>query len=564
MLRRLPGAWLWLGGVALLASSAPAAAQVLGIPPEPKTGPTTVEVAPTLSPPPQPPADEFRPKRQDYDLLVPFGEKFKVTTPSGKAIKNAYVNREKVVRIIEINKNRDAFLTAQGFKLGDAEITLVDKDDKSSVFKVKILPSVDLLGYIIEEQYPTAHVKLTAGGDNVLFVSGTVDSPAQTDAIIGLLENFIGKQGRVINSLRTTGPTQIQLDCIIARIDRGLLRQMNLNLLYSDKNGFFGNQIGNLIGVPGIAVRPQDTIAGAARVFSPSATATNQVLTSDSQAFFGITGNQFALYGFLNLLKQNQLAKILANPTLITMNGRPADFLVGGEQPVPTVFFAGGTAQPNVQFKTFGTRLVFVPVILGDGKIRLDVLPEVSTVNFNAAITTGGTQVPQFITQRVHTTVEMEPGQTLYLGGLLQTETTGSVDKFPVLGDLPVVGAAFRKVVHQTRETELVIVVTPRLVDPLRDCQRPPLLPGQETRDPTDCELYLHGKLEPGIETRPHGVQPIPPIMGHPIGNLEPSTGGPFAIPAPPVTAPPAPMGPSGAILTPEVSATPVVFPNRP
>lgn len=160
---------------------------------------------------------------------------------------------------------------------------------------------------------------------------------------------------------------------------------------------------------------------------------------------------------------------------------------------------------PSVEFKKFGTRLNFVPLILGPDKIRLDLVPEHSSVNFTQALVVGGNQVPQFVTQRIHTTVEMEPGQTLVLGGLLQTESDAQVEKVPFLGDLPVVGAAFRKVRHQERELELIVIVTPRLVHPLSETDIPPPLPGEESRRPTDQELYWHGLPESPLDIPEYG-----------------------------------------------------------
>lgn len=463
--------------------------------------------APIVLPPPPPNERPQEPKIPDLypreepeaDLVLPLGEIAKLRPQSGFPVMEASVDREKVVKIFAFNR-KDAFVKLLGVGLGDAKVTLIDGKGLSKVFKVRIRPSVEYLERLLERQFPTAHLKITAGGDNLLFVEGTVETPGDVTAVVGLLENFIGRAGRVINTIRVAGPTQIQLEVCIARVDRQVLRELNFNFLAADKNFFLGNQIGNLIGVPGVLLRGGDATGGG-KVFQPS-TNQGQVLTPSSTLFFGLTRNSSQFFGFLDFLQRNGAVKVLANPTLVTMNGRPADFLVGGEQPVPVVVFAGGTSAPSVQFKTFGTRLTFIPVLLGEGKIRLDVLPEVSTVNFSAGINAGaGNIVPQFVTQRVHTTVEMESGQTLCLGGLLQTEIESSVEKIPVLGDVPYLGAAFRKVSHNKRNTELIVVVTPRRVDPMRDCQQPPLLPGREVRNPTDAELYLHGQIESPLDS---------------------------------------------------------------
>ncbi|MSQ97389.1 MAG: hypothetical protein EXR98_22940 [Gemmataceae bacterium] len=496
--------------------------------PQPKKTDDKIDTAPKESP--QPEADAVK---SEGDLVVPLGEVVKLRADSGLAIKEAYADREKVVKVFAFEKKAQS-VKAIGVGLGVARVTIVDVNGKTRVQKIRVTPSLEFLQLLVDRHFPQSSLKLHAVADNVIFVEGEVDSPAHVEAVKEFLE-LCTNRGRVVSHVRLGGVQQVQLQIWIARVDRGALRKLNVNVLaVTNSKWFLGSQLGSLMGVPAIAGR----------------TVANPVLTSDSSTFFGVTNDTSAIFGFFDILKQQGVVKVLANPMLVTTNGRPAEFLVGGEQPIPTVVFAGGTAQPNVQFKPFGTRLAFVPTLLGDGKIRLDVLPEVSTVNAGAGINSGGVSVPQFVTQRLHTTVEMESGQTLYLGGLLQNEVTSDVQKFPVLGDLPYIGVAFRKVVHQVRETELVVVVTPRLIEPLRASQRPALLPGQESRNPTDFELYLEGRIEKGAKppllsdhlkrwnySPPTNVipasAPVDPSPGPVFGPFGPSTQKPTADPSP-------------------------------
>ena len=203
--------------------------------------------------------------------------------------------------------------------------------------------------------------------------------------------------------------------------------------------------------------------------------------------------NRWGFLGFLQALRDDAVVKSLSEPTLTTESGRPASFLIGGEQAVPV---PAGLGQVGVQFEEFGTRLNFVPIILGNGKIRLEVEPEVSALNAANGTSIHGTVVPGRTTDRVNTTVELEDGQTFVIGGLIQHSVTGSTEKTPVLGDLPFVGAAFSSKSYQEQEKEVVILVTPHLVD-AEDCsQAPKVLPGDETRRPDDFELFLEGILE--------------------------------------------------------------------
>src|SRR5262249_13429623 len=184
-----------------------------------------------------------------------------------------------------------------------------------------------------------------------------------------------------------------QLECCIATVARSDARNLGFNFLMSNSHNFLGSQIGNLIALPAVAVK------GGAKTF-------NVPPPPQANLFFGVTGDNSAFFGFLEALQEEQLVKVLASPTLITYSGRPADFLVGGEVPVPAA--TGLAANPNVAFKPFGVRLTFVPVVLGDGKIRLDVLPEVSAPTNAQSVVANGVSVPSFITQRLHTTVELE------------------------------------------------------------------------------------------------------------------------------------------------------------
>ena len=363
-------------------------------------------------------------------------------------------------------------------------------------FLVKVVPDINYLNRLVKARFPTANLNVVAAGDNVLFVDGTADSPNDVIEVERLLKRFFAG---VVTNVRVGGVMQVQLEVVFARIDRTALRQLGFNTLYSQRESIFGTQVGNLINVPAAAI-PTGSAGTPGAAFNPIGTNT-AALNGNVTSFFGVADSAASVFGFIEALKQNKIAKVLANPTLVTASGRAADFLVGGEQPIPNAITLG---VPSVTFKPFGTRLTFLPTILGDGKIRLDVVPEVSNVNFanSISVSGGGGQIPQFVVQRLHATVELQAGQTLCLGGLLQTVEDSQVSKIPVLGSIPVVGALFRRVKHQTLETELLIVITPRLFDPLRGCQVPTSFPGQETVSPTDAQLYLKGYIEVGAPGR--------------------------------------------------------------
>jgi pilus assembly protein CpaC len=213
----------------------------------------------------------------------------------------------------------------------------------------------------------------------------------------------------------------------------------------------------------------------------------------NANLFGGIISNNAGFLAFLQALETEGVAKLLAQPRLVTLSGNPASFLDGGEQAVPV---PAGLGQVGVQFEEFGTRLNFLPIVLGNGRIHLEVEPEVSTLDANAGVAIAGATVAGRATQRIHTTVEMETGQTFVIGGLIQKATNATANKVPVLGQIPFLGAAFSAKSHTDDESELVVLVTPHLVDAQSACQVVKVLPGQESRSPDDCELFLEGLLE--------------------------------------------------------------------
>jgi pilus assembly protein CpaC len=197
-------------------------------------------------------------------------------------------------------------------------------------------------------------------------------------------------------------------------------------------------------------------------------------------------------------LRSNALAKILAEPNLMAIDGQPARFLAGGLFPYPvpqSSSIPGGTAVVTVQFANFGAILSFVPHILMNDLIRLDVEPIFSQLNFGAGTTINGGRVPAIDQRSVRTAVELREGQTLAIAGLLQSTTNATSLRVPFLGDLPIVGAMFSSNSTETVETELVVLVTPELVAPMEAGEVAPA-PGDRVMQPNDYEFYFLGRIE--------------------------------------------------------------------
>ncbi|MCP4069375.1 MAG: hypothetical protein GY741_13945, partial [Phycisphaeraceae bacterium] len=210
--------------------------------------------------------------------------------------------------------------------------------------------------------------------------------------------------------------------------------------------------------------------------------------------FAGVPGANLEVY--LQALDENRYVRLLAEPNLVAVSGEEATFLVGGEFPIPVPQSSnGGGITITVEYKEFGVRLVFRPEVLGDGRIRLEVAPEVSELSQTGALNLSGYTVPGVITRRSSTTVELGSGQTFAMAGLLRSTDEARITKVPLLGEIPILGTLFRSVRYEEEQTELLVMVTAEVVEPLDDGMDRPM-PGDLHTAPNDWELFVGGRYE--------------------------------------------------------------------
>jgi pilus assembly protein CpaC len=374
-----------------------------------------------------------------------------------------------------------------GLRSGMTRVVLTDVNNAQEAFDVVVQADVEHVRTVLREVGRSANIRIIPANENTLVLDGTVGKPEEIDPILRTAQ-AMGFQ--IVNNLRAAPlVSQVQLCVVVAAVSREELRRMAFNFLTDTEHSFLGSTVGQAVVNPGLVGFGSATLT-VNGVLAGTPGTPNGVPTN---LFFGILNTHDGFIGFLQALRDDSVVKLLAEPKLVTMSGRPASFLSGGEQAVPV---PAGLGQVGVQFEEFGTRLNFLPVVLGNGKIHLEVEPEVSNLNAAFGTSINGTVVPGRNTQRVHTTVELEDGQTFAIGGLIQREVIGTITKVPIVGDLPFIGAAFSSKSFDERETELVVLVTPRLVDGMTCDQLPRLLPGQETRSPDDFELFLECILE--------------------------------------------------------------------
>jgi pilus assembly protein CpaC len=283
----------------------------------------------------------------------------------------------------------------------------------------------------------------------------------------------------VNNLVQVGGVHQVMLEVRVAEMAKSTANRLGINLIYQNGDEFGVSLLGKLAEL----VNPMD-----ANVYK----APLGFLTSPSvNALFRFNSGNSTWTGFIDALKEDGLVKVLAEPTLIAMSGQQASFLAGGEFPVPIPQGLGTVA---IEYKPFGVGLNFTPTVIGPDKIGIQVAPEVSELDFSTAVNFSGFVVPGLTTRRASTVVELGDGQSFAIAGLLRENIRESIQKFPFLGDLPVLGVLFSSKRYQKNETELVIVVTPRLVKPVD--MKDQTLPTDFFVEPTDTEFFLMGRME--------------------------------------------------------------------
>jgi pilus assembly protein CpaC len=373
---------------------------------------------------------------------------------------------------------RQIYLT--GKAVGTTNLTLWGGDDRvSTIFDVTVSSDLSQLKEKLQEILPGENIRVNAANDSVT-LSGEVSSAANLSQALAVTEAFAPK--KVVNLAQVAGVHQVMLEVRVAEMSRSLARRLGINFsIVRQGDGFGVSMLNNLTGIAG-------TLSSIAE---PAGAPFAQSLSSSINALLRFTGSDRTWTVFIDALKENGLVKILAEPTLVTLNGQEARFLAGGEFPVPV------PQQFNVitiTYKQFGVGLSFTPTVLSDDKISLRVAPEVSDLDFSTAVVLQGFVVPGLTTRRASTVIELANGQSFAIAGLLRETVREAVAKFPVLGDIPILGALFRSTSFQKNESELIIIVTPHLVKPLDMAKQ--TLPTDQYIEPNDFEWYLLGSLE--------------------------------------------------------------------
>ena len=402
----------------------------------------------------------------------------------------------KVVKVSSIiDDPRHVLIT--GVAGGDSRLTFTSREGKEEVLDIRVpadderLREQQRLDFLeqVKKAVPTANIDVVVSPNNTIFLSGWLKGPEDTQSVVALARSIWGAQANIVDRMQIARVPQIQIDTTIAVVNRSKVRSAAFSWVQNGRGYYISsmlasNSFTNTLSNGFTSVAPLTVGATATATSTPANVA------------FGIVDPTGAFSGFIQALRTEGMAKIHSEPKIVTLSGKQAQLVSGGETPIIT---STGIGTPSVTYKSFGTVVDVLPIVLGDGRISLEVKPSLSSLNAANGVTLpggGGTVVPGFDTRGVSVTVQMQDGETLAIGGLIQFTVNGSVSKVPVLGDLPFLGAAFSTKSYSEVEEELIILITPRLVDPMACNELPQRLPTKLTRTPDDFELFLEQLLE--------------------------------------------------------------------
>jgi len=419
--------------------------------------------------------------------------------------------------IIDVKSLSDRLIYIQGKQTGTTNVILLDASMRQiGILDVEVVLDAGNLQQHIRASTGTQGIRVSATEGQVV-LSGTAVDAVAAERAMAIATGSIPKGAVVVNAMSVAAPQQVMLEVRFLEVFRSAGRDLGINL-------FGGSASGTQVGNTGLGPTGSSSgITGAGRFRanpdgSPvlSGTPPQPVPTPGSLPLLGTAGtlasglipygnllatvlrtsNGTTLDILVTALEQKGLVRRLAEPNLVALSGDAARFLAGGEFPVPIpTTSSGGFPTISIEYKKFGVELAFVPTVLSRGVINLRVEPSVSELDFANAVTIAGTTVPSLTRRDARTTVELRDGQSFALAGLLQTRNRQDVSQVPWIGSVPVLGALFRSSSYQQQETDLVIIVTPRLVAPAAPGQK--LASPLESRLPAnDVDFFLNGQME--------------------------------------------------------------------
>lgn len=409
-------------------------------------------------------------------LELSVGQSHLIRLPVGSSLKKVKVDDDKIVQV-DVTSPRELLLHAK--TLGTAVVLILDKSGQTAVMDVRVvgtttaMDATALQAKFLQVMPSEKSIKVSTAADS-LVLTGTVADAVKVDKAMSLAEAYGGKGNdkKVINMLQVSAPQQVMLEVKMAEVSKTLLDKLGASFGASRVNGGVAYAI-----AAGFLSLGTGSVPGT----------TGGLLTLDN-------GNK---HFKLDAENKDEVVKILAEPNIMAISGQEGSFLAGGKIfiPVPQTGTTGGI---TLEEKEFGVGLKFTPTVLEEGLINLRVTPEVSEL-IQSDVTANGSALPSFTTRRASTTVQLHDGQSFAIAGLIKNNVTETIRRFPILGDIPILGALFRSSSFRNDKTELIFVVTPRLVKPLLANYT---LPTDNFKEPGKAEFFLNGKLEAKPEVK--------------------------------------------------------------
>ncbi len=351
-----------------------------------------------------------------------------------------------------------------GLAPGEVSLLIWDELERNRSFDLRVDVDITAASEEMHRLFPDEQINVTPSR-NAIVLSGHVTTE-DVSKHAGALASAYSKNVVNVLTFGPVGAEEVLLEVKFAEVDRTALTQMGFNLLSTGSGNTIGStttgQFGGITGLGTIA----DT--GSSSPFPTQATVSNLL----NLFFFN---PQVHLGAVIEALKTQNLLQILAEPNLVAVNGKEASFLAGGEFPFPVAQQnASGIATVTIQFREFGVRLKFTPVIQPNGNIHLHVIPEVSTLDFADAVTVAGTTIPAISTRKAETEFELQDGQSFVIAGLLDNRVTNTGNKIPGLGDIPIIGNFFKSKSNQKSNSELMVLCTVRRISPSTQAPKTP------------------------------------------------------------------------------------------
>jgi len=441
--------------------------------------------------------------RPTSEVVLSIGRGELVNVPGTMA--DVFVANEEIADV-QIKSQRQLFVMGKS----GGETTIYASNAAGDIIwsaNIRVGSNIGSIDQLLAMAMPQAKISVATMGSNVILLTGTVAAPEDAAEAQRLVEAYVGEDANVISRLRMATPLQVNLQVRIAEVSRSVVRALGVNLTSVDATGGFKFGIGQGRS-PFTQVSPGGPVAVGSDLEGDLYNIVNQGSSGSTLGAFGkFLGLDIG--AALDLAETQGLVTTLSQPNLTALSGETAEFLAGGEFPIP---LAQGLGTTTIEYKNYGVSLAYTPTVLANGRISMRVRPEVSELSSQGAITLNGFEVPALTTRRAETTIELGSGQSFMIAGLLSNSATNTIDKAPGLGDIPILGNLFRSTTYRKGETELVIVVTPYLVKPVdgNDIK----LPTDGFRKPSEFQRLLGFQQSDGVtgaeRPKPRAVESTP------------------------------------------------------